>query len=152
MDDLQVLSSLLSHQVEIYTQLLRLENEKTFILLEGKAQELDKYLIEEQPLIMQSTNLEHERLALQKKMGIEAFTLKQIINEFAANNEFDLTKHYDELAGLLKKIETANNLNTRLINSRLKTRQILLWGNDANHNQITPNFCLTHNTRPKLFQ
>jgi len=137
MDDLQVLSSLLSNQMEIYTQLLGLENEKTLIILEGKAQELDKYLIEEQPLIMQSSNLEHERLALQKKMGIETFTLKQIINEFAANNEFDLTKQNDELSELLKKIEIANNLNTRLINSRLKTRQILLCGNDADYNQIT---------------
>jgi len=137
MDNLQILSSLLSQQVDIYTHLLGLENEKTNILLEGKAWELDRFLLQEQPLIMQSTNLEHERLALQKKMGIEDFTLKQIINEYAANNEFELTGYYNELTGLLKKIEISNNLNTRLINSRLNTRQLLLWGNDANHTQIT---------------
>lgn len=120
MNDFQILSSILFQQVEIYTQLLKLENEKTRILLNLEPIGLDRIINLEQPLTMKSTNLEHDRIALQKKMGIEKLTLIQIINQYDSSNEYDLFSRYIALSRLIKNTETANSLNSRLIMSRLK--------------------------------
>ncbi len=137
MEDLQVLSSIISQQVEIYTQLLNLEYVKTRILLNKETRELDMLLNQEQPLLMKSSNLEQERIQLQKKMGIELLTLMQIINNFDADNKYELYSRYVELRGLINKTEKANGLNTRLINSRLRMVRNLLGITDEGIFQIT---------------
>jgi len=137
MNDLQILSSILFQQVEIYTQLLRLENEKTRILLNREPGGLDRILNLEQSLTMKSSNLEHDRIALQKKMGIEKLTLIQIINQYDSNNEYDLNSRYLALSRLIKNTETANNLNSRLILSRLKAMRNMFGITDENNMHIT---------------
>ena len=137
MENLQILSSILSQQVEIYTQLLSFENEKTRILLKKESLELDIILNQEQPLLMRSSNLEHDRLVLQKRMGIEQLTLMQIINDYDADNKYELFNRYNELRSLIGKTEKANSLNTRLINIRLKMVRNLLGITDEGIFQMT---------------
>lgn len=137
MNDLQILSSILFQQVEVYTQLLKLENEKTNLLLNRETAGLDMVLNIEQSLTMKSSNLEHDRITLQKKMGIEKLTLLQIIEKYDSDNAYDLNSRYIALTRLIKNTETANNLNTRLIMSRLKAMRNMFSIPDENCIQIT---------------
>lgn len=131
------LSLMLSRQIELYREFLAIENAKTRILVQGKAQELDEFIIKEQALIMQSANLENERQSLQQTMGINQLTLRQIVEKYAPNNEYGLKMILFKFSALLDDIKKANGLNTRLIQSRLNTMRHLLYETDMYDGQLT---------------
>lgn len=121
MDKYETISSLLSKQIEIYTDLLGLENEKTRILLEGKADKLDEILNDEQPLIMKSESLENERRSFQQNSGLGTVSLRQIIEDYPESRNYGLDGQFVKLSKLFEKIRKANGLNKRLVEAHLKT-------------------------------
>jgi len=139
MEEFKTISLLLSHQMKIYNELLGLENAKTRILLEGKAQELDTILNEEQSLIMKSENLENERRALQDEKGFGEMSLRQIIDRYPESREAGLDRQFCELGRLIAKLKKANGLNKRLVEARLATMRRFSQENGGETNRLTYN-------------
>lgn len=125
MEQLNKFMELLEKQISVQKSLLKLENKKTDVLVEGNAAELDDIIKQEQPLIMQSSNVEKQRMELQKIMGIEHDSLRQIAERYKGENE-ELYEKYTDLSELVKLLKKTCEKNKRLLNSRLSVINHLL--------------------------
>lgn len=125
MRELDQLTNLLRSQVELHERLLTLENAKTKVLIKGDIGILDQLMKEEQPLMMECSNLEFHRQNLQETMGLGGKTLREIAEEQDAIERLSIQLIFDELSGLLEKLKKVNQLNMTILSSRLQTIQFM---------------------------
>ena len=111
------LSVILDKQLKIHEELLKLEKEKTKILQKGDIKALDELLNKQQPLIMNSSNLEKNRIKLQEKMGID-LTLKQIIEKFSEAKI--LNSSFVKMKKVIAQLKKVSVLNNKILNSRIE--------------------------------
>ena len=121
MDELALLCGLLEKQYAVQQKLLELENNKTLILAKGDDSKLDQFIKQEQPLIMETDNLEKQREALLKKMGMQEFTLKETIERAESPLKSELGDIFRRLSGVVDQLRNVNQLNMKLLNLRLQT-------------------------------
>ncbi|MGI5891280.1 MAG: flagellar protein FlgN [Bacillota bacterium] len=119
MNNYEHLSLLLDKTLESQQKLLELEIRKTDILIRGSAQELDEILILEQPLIMNTARMEQRREALQKEMGLEGVTLREITENYDPENIYGFKGHFQTLSKVLQRLKKTNQLNMGILNSQL---------------------------------
>ena len=133
-DALEKLSSLLLKLIQVQKKLLELELLKKEALISGDLERLDEILILGQPLVMNSQSLEKQREKLQHDMGLFDVTLKQIINDYDANNTYLLKSRFDELSVVLIKLKKVNLVNMAVLNSRVTTLNKIFSLIDVNRN------------------
>ena len=121
MDELALLCGLLEKQYAVQQKLLELENNKTLILAKGDDSKLDQFIKQEQPLIMETDNLEKQREALLKKMGMQEYTLKETIELAESPLKSELGDIFRRLSGVVDQLRNVNQLNMKLLNLRLQT-------------------------------
>jgi len=103
-----------------------LEDRKTEVLLKGSAEELGALLNAQQPLIMQSYNLERKRTMLQKSMGMEKDDMLRITENPAPGDETRLADAYRELKKAIRELHRLGNLNGQVLRARIDTKKNLL--------------------------
>lgn len=118
-NDLQKLALLLNKQLDIQNRFLELEKDKTKVLVEGDMGKLDDLLREEQPLVLTSVSLEKQREELLAETGSAGLTLRQIVEKYDPQNKYLLRKQFEELADVLQQLKKINNMNTKILHSRL---------------------------------
>lgn len=118
-NDLQKLALLLNKQSDVQSKLLELEKNKTKVLVEGNIDRLDDLLRQEQPLVLTSVSLEKQREELLAKTGNLDLTLRQIVEKYDPENKYLLRNKFEDLADILQQLKKINNMNTKILNSRL---------------------------------
>lgn len=123
--DVENLCLLLNKQITIQQQLLDLENQKTQILLNGTVEDLDRLVNLEQPYMMGSANIEKQRELLQRKMGYECVTLRQIVQE-NKSTDLHLEDKFNTLSDIILRLKKAIRMNQKILNSRLEVVDFVL--------------------------
>ena len=121
MDDesLNKLSHILYQQLELQTELLVLEKDKTKILVKGELEKLDQVIIKEQSIIMKSAGLEKQREALLTETGLIDLTMPELIEKHNLGNKYMLNSRLTGLSNVLNQLKKTNDLNNKIILSRL---------------------------------
>lgn len=122
MTDLQGLKDILCAQCDALRKILSLEEGKTKLLLSGDAEALWPLLNEQQALLMQSRELEKQRMALYG--GSEHPTLRELI---ASGEEYKavLGTVYEELSSVVASLKKIGTRNKKLVETRLQTIRFL---------------------------
>ncbi|MPM77269.1 hypothetical protein SDC9_124270 [bioreactor metagenome] len=103
-----------------------LEDIKTKVLIKGSAEELGALLNAQQPLIMQSYNLERQRTKLQESMGMEKDEMLRITENPAPGDETRLADSYRELKKAIKELHRLGTHNGQVLRTRIDTKKNLL--------------------------
>lgn len=103
------------------------EKEKMEAALKNNVLLLEDCIKKEQALVLRSRGLDQKRQKLQKSMGAESLTLKQIVEASPKEDQAVLTPIYQELTASLKEYrevyegaKTAIEVNLHRINSGLE--------------------------------
>ncbi|HBT64991.1 MAG TPA: hypothetical protein DEB10_10075 [Ruminococcaceae bacterium] len=118
------ISVLLDEQHRIHSKLLELENQKTGILLKGDITALDELVTMQQPYIMSSANNEKKREKLQREMGLDGLSLRQIIDDYPEARS--LEKCFLELSAILKSLKKACAKNREILNAKVDVINCIL--------------------------
>lgn len=118
---MEKLGKLLDQIVGTQESLLRLETEKTEILLHGGVAELDAMMAKEQPLIMSASALEKRRIELLSDMGAEGETLRAFAERFDEDGAYGLKERYNRLSELLAQLKKVNAYNQVILKARIQT-------------------------------
>ena len=121
--NLEILIKTLEAEVEVYNELVRVETDKTNIIVEGNIEKLDKIMNSEQVITMKINGLEKKRMGIMDGLGLHNKTLREVIA--IAKNDGNKTrgrlfKIYKDLKESTDKIKQINEQNQILIKSRLK--------------------------------
>jgi len=123
---IEILTGIIRNQDAVQKKLIKLEKEKTQILLKGTPDDLDSVLNSEQALLMQSESFERQRTALQKSMGTAGWRLKEILEHCSQEEKYSLEPVYLQLKQSLHLLRKANELNRRVIAARLESKEQML--------------------------
>ena len=121
----EMLAETLQNERDILGRLSDISEQKTDVIAEGDVSRLDGMLSEEQPLIMQLEYMEAERSAVLRQADMEGKTLTEVARKAQDNNRARLLSLLDSFHNVLVKIKTANDINTKLIRSKLEFYDIL---------------------------
>ena len=119
------LIDILDNEAEIYREVLKLSHNKTNVIVEGSAAELEKLTREEQVLIFQIADLEDVRekitakLSAQCKEGSGKLTVSVLAGLLPQDRAQRLGAAQEKLSKTLKEIKEVNSLNSRLIRNSL---------------------------------
>lgn len=119
MNSFENLSLLIAKQAEVQNKLLELEKSKTDALVKGDIERLDEIMKLEQPHMMNSANIEKNREAVQKELGIAELSLSQIVKKYDSQNIFLLKTRYDDLFTAVSELKKVNHRNIQILNSRI---------------------------------
>lgn len=120
------LACLLLKQAEVLESLLAQEERKTNILLKGLPEELNDILNAQQPLFMQSSNLEKQRDSLQKKLKLDKSAMRRILEQAETDDEKRLTEAFTLLKETVEKLKKVSDLNGRILQARIETKKNLM--------------------------
>lgn len=120
---LMELKMLLERLYDIFEKLKEVESEKTRILTNGTTVELIELMNTEQALFMESRNIEKKRIALCRQT--EYKTLNELIESREDYRDI-LYPIYIKLSNVVNEVKKINNLNMKLIETRLATMRLLL--------------------------
>lgn len=138
MNDLPGLQEVLRVQLNVHRKLLKLEEEKTHLLLVGDAEKLLPLLNDQQALIMQNKELEKRRSAMCEMAAYP--TLRELV-ESGSECKALLGTVFEELSTVVLTLKKKCSLNKKLAETRLQTIRFLLGqsGQDAGANTYTRN-------------
>jgi flagellar biosynthesis/type III secretory pathway chaperone len=136
MNDIENLCLLLDKQIALQKKLFDLENQKSEILIKGKIDQLDNLVNLEQPFIMSTSNIEKQRDSLQRKMGLEGVTLRQIVKEYSNSADNALENKFNELTDIVLNLKKVNRTNQKILNSRLEVVEFVLFEIGYKSNEV----------------
>ncbi len=138
MNDLPGLQEVLRVQLNVHRKLLKLEEEKTRLLLVGDAEKLLPLLNDQQALIMQNKELEKRRSAMCEMAAYP--TLRELV-ESGPECKALLGTVFEELSTVVLTLKKKCSLNKKLAETRLQTIRFLLGqsGQDSGANTYTRN-------------
>lgn len=120
--DYEALIKTLESEAESYAELLKVEKDKTDILIKGDIERLDKLMNAEQALNMRVNGIEKKRINIMNELGMRDKTLKDVIAD-AKNDELKtrgrLFKIYKDLKECTDELKSINEYNSMLIKARL---------------------------------
>ena len=125
-EKMDALTTLLDRLTQAMQRIAALENQKTKILLKGSVEELGALLNAQQPLIMQSYNLERRRAELQRTMGMEKDDMVRIAENPAPGEETRLADAFCRLRSAVVELKRLGGLNGRILHARIDTKKNLL--------------------------
>lgn len=117
MHKFQELSALLDEQLAIHQTILKMEQQKTDVLVKGTVAQLDELVNAQQPYLMNASNLEKKRQAWQQSMGLGDMTLRQLIETYP--EAAFLQQTYEEMSSLLSELKKVCALNQRILHTKL---------------------------------
>lgn len=147
------LITVLGLQCDIYTKLYELSTEKRTALEKQDIVALDKIVKDEQPLMFMLSENERERKSLMssfsEKLGIpeEKITVQDIINICPQSFLAALKRTQVELTNIVQAQININDINRRLIESRLEYISFML---DSTRDDITNAYNLTGTEARKM--
>lgn len=124
MHEFRELRDELDRQLHVLADLLKIEAEKSQVIIRGDVPELDRLLNSEQSLLMRSARGEEKRQQILKGLGLENMTISQVIRDFS--NAHDLLGVYEKLLDTLSELRKKSGLNQRLLKTRLDVIDHLL--------------------------
>ncbi len=137
------LVDVLKNEAGLYREVLKISHEKTRIIVDGKAAELDSLTRKEQTFVFQIADLEdlREKIVAKfaeyfKKKAAE-LTVSVIASMLPPQKAQELQGVLVELSGILKEIKEVNRLNAQLIRNSLEYIDFsinLLTGAEASGN------------------
>lgn len=123
---MEALVTILKEQVEQYTALLELAQEKQQILVDNDLNRLEQLTAKEQKLILTISKLENKRLQIISTLGdvlgtnAPNYTLKEVAEKAPGPFQNELTEIYVELNKIIEELSKVNEENSNLINQALK--------------------------------
>ena len=137
------LIDVLKNEAELYREVLKISNEKTRIIVEGKSVKLESLTRREQTLIFQVADLEEicEKIVVKfaeyYKKNASELTVSSIASMLPHEKAKELRSILVELSTILKDIKEVNSLNAKLIKNSLEYIDFsinLLTGAEASGN------------------
>ncbi len=153
------LIDVLTNEAELYREVLKISHEKTRIIVEGKAVELDGLNRKEQALVFQIADLEEirEKLVVKfaefYKKSASQLTVSIIAGMLPQEKALQLQDVLAGLSKLLNEVKEVNGLNAKLIKNSLEYIDFsinLLTGAEASGN-LYGNSGQTNDGRKKNF-
>lgn len=126
MKDLEKLIIKLGKQLDILSDLLRIETQKSQVIIQGDVAELDKLVNIEQSLVMKSAGMEEQRKILLMELGLGEMTISQVIKECPGAESSGLSGVYTDLLATLLELRKTSDLNQKLLRTRLEVIDYVL--------------------------
>lgn len=101
-------------------QIARTEEAKTAAAAERRHALLDGCIQEEQALLLKLRGLEQHRTQLQKELGWESLTFRQILASAEPEQCTVLEPVFEELDQQMRRLQTARESSERILNVRLR--------------------------------
>ncbi len=118
-NDLKKLSLILAKQLELQNELLSLEQSKTKVLTDGDISKLEEIMKQEQSFVCKCDDQQKKYQTFLTETSHSNITLKQLVTEYDADNKFQLQTLLSSLEDLFGRLKKANNINTKILQSRL---------------------------------
>lgn len=120
------LIKLLHKQAEVQARLLTLEERKSQVLIKGSVEDLNEILNAEQPLLMQSSNLEKQRAELHQKLDLEKPELRRMLDHPEDAEEQCLAEAFLILRDAVDRLKKVSELNNKVLQARIDTKKNLM--------------------------
>ncbi|WP_066505928.1 flagellar protein FlgN [Abyssisolibacter fermentans] len=122
---LSELKKILNQEYAVYEELLKLTENKTQVIIEGKIKELDEITKLEENQILKIANLEQIRediaMKLRNSLGLSIDSnITNIIDKLSKQDKEDLEVIKRKIVSVLDKIKEKNDLNNTLIGDALE--------------------------------
>lgn len=122
---LSELKKILNQEYTVYEELLKLTENKTQVIIEGKIKELDEITKSEENQILKIANLEQIRedvvMKLRNSLGLSIDSnITNIIDKLSEQDKKDLEVIKRKIVSVLDKIKEKNDLNNTLIGDALE--------------------------------
>ena len=120
------LINVLKQQAAVYEDILKISQNKTNIIVEGKVTELENLVKLEQSLVVKVGKLESTReelvgkLSEELKLKSDSINVSELVEHLGADESDELRSHQEKILGILGNLKHANELNSRLINNSLE--------------------------------
>lgn len=121
------LTSLLEKQIELLNHFLELEKSKTDVLITADIVQLDEIVKKEQSYIMQSANLESRRNSFMASVGCPDMPAREFLEINKEHQNYpQLLELFQTLSDALTEMDKVNDVNQRLIKSRIDILHLLM--------------------------
>lgn len=120
------LIEILDKEAELYNDILKLSNNKTDIIVEGKVSELESMVKVEQTLVLQIAKLEDVREELvnaaadQLELNKQDLTISELYKHVEGELADKLNECRNRIAAVMDELKNTNILNARLIKNSLE--------------------------------
>jgi flagellar biosynthesis/type III secretory pathway chaperone len=134
-------------ECEVLNELSNIADKKTNIIINGDVAQLDNILNFEQPLLMQLENIEQARQNVLKQAKMQNFTLSEIASKSNDTEKVIFLDYLSSFKNISSKLKRANNLNNKLVRSRLElyeqlrgiqTNNTYVPGGISQHTPVNP--------------
>ncbi|NTV89040.1 MAG: flagellar protein FlgN [Clostridiales bacterium] len=119
------LIDVVDREAGIYSDILKISENKTNIIVEGKVSELENLISLEQSMIVRMGKLEDEREALVEKLARQLqvepadITVSSLREKLGTDHAERLDGSRSKLLGVMEKVKEVNGLNNKLIKNSL---------------------------------
>jgi len=119
------LINILTREVEIYQEVLKISKDKTELIVEGKINELDNMTKMEQAFVIDIGKLETLREKVVKGLSDDIglnpsdITISEIINHLDKEQAQELEICKNNLLSIINEVKTVNDLNSKLIQNSI---------------------------------
>jgi len=117
--DFQSLVKIMDGDIDLYSQLLKLESEKTTALLESDIEKLGNFINEEQVITKKIANSEVRRQEFLKSAGLPGRTLSEVIAVADKTYAEKLNGQFVKLSSIVNNLKEVNDYNIRIVKSRI---------------------------------
>lgn len=108
MNKFETIAGFLEEYAGFFETILQTEKDKLQILLKGTLKEIEKTITIQQANEKKIQNMEKKRMDLQKSLGMEGWTLKQIIDTFDGEEKEKLLVLFERIDRTLHDIKFYN--------------------------------------------
>ena len=126
MSDLQPFFLLISSLTEVFQEMIVLESNKLDAIAVNDIEKLEQYMKEEQAYAMKMRGLDGKREALQKSMGFENLTLREVIARLDPAEAERLAEMDGLLRTMIEELKNAVSCTKKYIELHLCSLQMLL--------------------------
>lgn len=118
-ENMNKLSHLISQHLELQTELLELEKNKTEILIKGDIEQLNQVMVKEQSYISKSDCLEKQCQELLADAGLSGLSFREISEQNDPDSKYLFSRSLTALADVLHQLKKTNDFNNKIILSRI---------------------------------
>jgi flagellar biosynthesis/type III secretory pathway chaperone len=154
------LIDVLQLEKKVYADLLDISKNKTNIIIEGKAAELDKIIKSEQSLVLVSSRLENARegfmAKLSEQIGLKPgeITITNLLPHVRASRKIELELYRQQINAVINELKKVNDLNAGLIRNSLEYINFsinLISGGSAGNISYSNTGKITNGNKHSLF-
>lgn len=121
------LKTVLESERNLLNELTKLAEDERGMIIRGDVEHMSGCLNEQMPLLMQLEQMEDRRLRVLEKAGFGADTLSEVAKRAGDAREEFMTL-LDSMGGISESLKRLNELNGRLVRSRLELYEAMRCG------------------------